>query len=202
MGMKVQTHFKNGVPAGHLIYCPACKRSHLFGTEWKFNDDFDEPTFNPSLNIEAEGGRGPRRCHFFVRDGIIDYCGDSTHAFRGKAIYMEDYQRSMFINNLLPRKVISLPVDRARALVAFCKAEKVKTNDKLRDFLLEGTHTAINEWTFDQIRAYLTSEEVYPTLREICAKQKAEAISIVLDAENPEIIFDRANVPANDKWVV
>lgn len=198
--MKVQEHFKNGQLAGHLIYCPACKRSHLFGTEWKFNGDFDEPTFNPSLNIESE--RSPRRCHFFVRDGIIDYCGDSTHAFRGKAIYMEDYQRSMFINNLIPRKVITLTLDRAKSLVAFCKAETVKTNDALREFLLAGTHTPINDWTIEQIKEYLSGESVYSTLREICAKQKAEGIAIAIDAENNEVVFDRGNVPPNDRWVI
>ena len=26
------------------------------------------------------------RCHFFLRDGVLDFCGDSSHEYKGQKI--------------------------------------------------------------------------------------------------------------------
>lgn len=90
---------------GHLVpthehYCPACGHMHGYaveqpfrnGARWSFNGNGDCPSFTPSMNI----GIGPfpdghiDRCHYFVTDGRIQYCGDSTHAMAGQTVDLPD----------------------------------------------------------------------------------------------------------------
>jgi hypothetical protein len=62
------------------------------GARWSFNGDGDRPSFTPSMNI----GVGPfpdgriERCHYFVTDGQIQYCADSTHAMAGQTVELPD----------------------------------------------------------------------------------------------------------------
>ncbi len=63
------------------------------GPVWTFNDDMDRPTFSPSLLCRWTEGEEhtPKRCHLFVRDGRIEFCGDCTHELAGKTVEMEDW---------------------------------------------------------------------------------------------------------------
>lgn len=83
------------------MYCPGCQQEHLYRTAdiydekgkldegWKFNNDFYEPTFSPSLVIN---GKIPsERCHFILRDGIIDYFGDCHHELKNTKEPLPDY---------------------------------------------------------------------------------------------------------------
>lgn len=86
--------------ATHAHWCPACKEMHDIAVEqpfrnrasWSFNGDGDKPTFSPSINIAV----GPfpdgrvERCHYFVREGRIEYCGDCTHEMAGKSVDLPD----------------------------------------------------------------------------------------------------------------
>jgi len=74
-----------------IWFCPACGfNHHFFGDgRWTFNGDFDRPTFSPSLLVTpAEGWK--HRCHTFVQNGQIQYCGDCDHAMAGQTVEMVD----------------------------------------------------------------------------------------------------------------
>ncbi len=96
---------------------PLNSAQHFRG--WSFNGSLESPTLKPSVRIrsgcKAEGykpgehcwciynqeaiakGEQPAPfkcgvCHFHVTDGNIEYCGDSTHAFAGKSMPLEDFE--------------------------------------------------------------------------------------------------------------
>jgi len=78
----------------YLIFCPACgcshsiwvyKRNKISGGIWKFNEDFTNPTFFPSILIDEFH---KTRCHFWIENGKIKYAKDCDHAFAGSIINM------------------------------------------------------------------------------------------------------------------
>ncbi len=83
---------------GYLIACPGCGAHHAIYTEvvnrlnarWSFNGDLEKPTFSPSIKSTWTQGENhiPQICHFFVRNGKIEYCEDCTHDLRGKTVPM------------------------------------------------------------------------------------------------------------------
>lgn len=102
------------------FFCPGCGWAHVYYVNsphwrkggdskgWQFNGDLNNPTFTPSLLntwgkqadpnfIEPEGERPDKtgwsgRCHLFVTNGVINYCGDSTHELSGKQnVPMKDW---------------------------------------------------------------------------------------------------------------
>ena len=80
----------------YQFWCPGCERLHPLytqnpkGPEWKFNGDMEKPTFSPSLL--CSGSEPSRRCHLFVRNGQIEFCGDCHHSLAGKIVPMEDIE--------------------------------------------------------------------------------------------------------------
>jgi hypothetical protein len=77
-----------------VFWCPGCKEQHSYrvnpaGSElrpaWQFNGNNDAPTFTPSLLYPSK----EVRCHLFVTDGKISYCGDCGHELAGKIVPME-----------------------------------------------------------------------------------------------------------------
>lgn len=73
-------------------YCPGCEMNHVIymdprsqpnGHHWRFNGDEQSPTFEPSINIVGQ-------CHYFIRAGRIEYCGDSKHALAGQTVPLPD----------------------------------------------------------------------------------------------------------------
>ena len=95
---------------GIFMYkCPGCRDTHFIYTKtrnssnaiWKFNGDVNSPTFKPSINYTT-GYMIPRkylkddeynyykeenigsRCHSFVQNGVVNFCGDCTHSMNGK----------------------------------------------------------------------------------------------------------------------
>jgi hypothetical protein len=71
---------------GLAAYCPACKTYHLFNKRWTHNGDFDEPSFTPSMHVNA--GQSDA-CHSFLTDGIWHYCEDSKHEYAGRSIALD-----------------------------------------------------------------------------------------------------------------
>ena len=79
----------------HEHWCPACKMTHQIAVERPFNNGAqwsltfgpNGPTFSPSIRtlIKVVDGRN-QDCHYFIRDGQIQYCADSYHDFRGQTI--------------------------------------------------------------------------------------------------------------------
>lgn len=77
---------------GYAFNCPGCgywhgvhvaETNHL-GARWTFNGDPEKPTFEPSV-LMREQPTGIT-CHLFVRDGMAQFCEDSTHDLRGQSV--------------------------------------------------------------------------------------------------------------------
>lgn len=80
-----------------LFYCPGCRCCHYFVTPetkgrnnhpvWTFNGNKKSPTVTPSILVTLAPAKV---CHFFIRDGHIDYCSDSFHGYAGQKFKMVD----------------------------------------------------------------------------------------------------------------
>lgn len=93
--MKVLQHVTDhasGGTYGWLFWCPGCEQYHCYRTSWQFNGDEACPTFSPSLLNTWEEGKAhtAKRCHLFVEQGTIKYCGDCTHPLAGQTVAMVD----------------------------------------------------------------------------------------------------------------
>lgn len=95
------------------IICPGCKTFHAFnvfkaderGNQWGFNNDFDKPTFTPSLlirtgkfipgneNWDDEGHPEFNTiCHSFITNGMIQFLGDCTHHLKGQTVELPNIE--------------------------------------------------------------------------------------------------------------
>jgi hypothetical protein len=83
-----------------VVFCPACQTEHgIWTTErnynraiWKFNNSLVSPTFAPSVKITiGHHPQPPEICHFFIRDGKIEYCDDCTHAMAGRTVELPEF---------------------------------------------------------------------------------------------------------------
>lgn len=72
-----------------LIHCPGCGCDHVFDGRWKFNEDFEKPTFEPSLLIQSK-----IICHSFVEEGRIRFLTDSTHKLSGQTVELPAYEEN------------------------------------------------------------------------------------------------------------
>jgi len=70
-------------------WCPGCANMHpLPDAGWTFNSDLEKPTFEPSFK-QILDSRG-RVCHYIITDGVLNFCGDSWHDLKGKAVPLPD----------------------------------------------------------------------------------------------------------------
>lgn len=71
-------------------YCPGCRHLHGVPAErWHWNRDTERPTLSPSVrHYFAASEHGPEKtvCHYFVREGRIEFCLDSVHALSGQTV--------------------------------------------------------------------------------------------------------------------
>jgi hypothetical protein len=83
-------------------HCPGCKSTHIvpvappWETEhrWTYSGSVDAPTLNPSVkhnwgspgSASAADGAQQRICHYFITEGRIEFCGDSTHSLAGQTL--------------------------------------------------------------------------------------------------------------------
>lgn len=70
-------HWCDGCDSYHAI--DVDKPNPYTGALWAFNGDVNKPTFHPSINIVGQ-------CHYFIRDGNIEYCTDSKHHLAGLTV--------------------------------------------------------------------------------------------------------------------
>lgn len=99
----------------YVFFCEGCGCGHGVwtvkrnpnGPVWGFNNNMDAPTFTPSIKVtgtqpitddeHARIMRGekieprPLCCHLYVKNGMIEYLGDCTHALRGKTVPMTPF---------------------------------------------------------------------------------------------------------------
>lgn len=90
------------MPDGEYSFlCPGCGNHHVIntitpranGAIWHFNGDISKPTFHPSVdyktgvyvdpNWKDHNHLGSERCHFIIKDGMISFCSDSSHGYKG-----------------------------------------------------------------------------------------------------------------------
>ena len=86
----------------YTFYCQGCKMQHTYtvnsdNSGWQFNGNIESPTFTPSLlnrqqimNKETETLEDKTRCHLFITNGKLEYCGDCTHELAGKTVDLLD----------------------------------------------------------------------------------------------------------------
>lgn len=93
----------------YVFDCPGCKMQHMpvvgyeasykertltagrGAPQWGFNGDINSPTFTPSLLIrEYEGQNVVRVCHFFIKNGTIEFLNDCTHPLKGRTVPMAE----------------------------------------------------------------------------------------------------------------
>jgi hypothetical protein len=83
------------------IQCPACKYQHGFiPGRWTFNNDFEKPTFSPSMmitvNPKDHKHHNPNAattvCHSVIRDGRIEFLNDCTHHLKGQTVDLPDIE--------------------------------------------------------------------------------------------------------------
>jgi len=82
-----------------LFWCPGCETHHSFRTKlgldqtgpvWTKTGSDEKPTFAPSLLIYYRGLPKSKRCHLFLRNGMVQYLNDCTHKFKGKTIPVQE----------------------------------------------------------------------------------------------------------------
>lgn len=99
----------NGTAPGRRVHfwCPGCVHVHGIVVEapnsWTWNGDLRRPTISPSIlvhphktlvdsTLEGDALVAPENvtttplCHSFVREGRIEYLGDSTHELAGQTV--------------------------------------------------------------------------------------------------------------------
>lgn len=82
---------------------------------WNWNGNEERPTLSPSVKLTSgkyvpewdkikheyddRSGqewieKNSRICHYFIRDGRIEYCGDCTHTMAGKKVELPEIKES------------------------------------------------------------------------------------------------------------
>lgn len=61
---------------------------------WGFNGNLERPTFTPSIlsKYSCREGEPEYVCHSFVRDGLIQFLNDCTHALAGQTVDLPDIE--------------------------------------------------------------------------------------------------------------
>ena len=94
-----------------LFWCPGCNEHHGVPVDgprgWVWNGSTVRPTLSPSIlvrftlagpdRVPSNQYHGPYPCetaegvcHSFVREGMIEYLGDCTHALAGQTVELPD----------------------------------------------------------------------------------------------------------------
>lgn len=83
---------------GYSFHCPGCGHAHWYkiagkGIQWQFDGNLEKPTFAPSLLNESYVGpvKSGQKCHLFLRGGMLEFCGDSTHELAGKTVELPEH---------------------------------------------------------------------------------------------------------------
>ena len=95
-----------------LHWCPGCDNPHGILIEnaqghpiWTFDGNYDSPTFSPSIRCftteTTDDDDKPlpapvqrTLCHYFIKAGQIEFCGDSPHKLAGQTVPLPDWPYS------------------------------------------------------------------------------------------------------------
>ena len=84
---RVVRRMKAGDEVRYGIHCPGCDEVHVMNDGWEFNQDYEKPTFKPSLLVSGYNSKSkPFTCHSFIENGNIRFLKDSTHELAGQTI--------------------------------------------------------------------------------------------------------------------
>jgi len=96
------------IQGGYAHYCPGCEEMHRLPDGWSFDGNLNSPSFTPSFRHEgvqrvivsglwtgewkrdANGNTIPYICHYVLTAGVLNFCGDCTHALVGKSVPIPD----------------------------------------------------------------------------------------------------------------
>lgn len=81
-GVDVYWHWCPGCSMPHGIHVGP--KTHPDQARWTFNGNWEKPTFTPS--IRCLGSNNVTTCHYFITDGVQDFCNDSPHEQAGKKV--------------------------------------------------------------------------------------------------------------------
>lgn len=89
---------------GYSHWCPGCEEMHLLPDTWTFDGNLEAPTFTPSFKHkgvqrvfvdgrwtgeckrDGAGATIPYICHYILTAGVLNFCGDCTHALIGQKV--------------------------------------------------------------------------------------------------------------------
>jgi len=85
---------KTKVGTAYWFVCPGCGQGHRYvnrtdggSPSWEYSGTPESPTFSPSLLCQWGDSQV---CHFYVRDGNIEFLADSTHSLKGKTVPLSE----------------------------------------------------------------------------------------------------------------
>lgn len=127
---------KDGFAFSH--WCPACCDVHQFWSgdpskpSWTCNEDLNFPTVHPSVKHSTKN----HVCHYFIRNGYIEFCSDSSHRFASQTVRM-----------------FSMPSD----YITYVTAVAIKTSDDVYSFKAPYRHSnllSIGVWDLTARKAW------------------------------------------------
>lgn len=81
--------------------CPGCGLIHVLDGRWTFNGSYELPTFGPAFDEKGKpspysllvhhGPGGKEVCHSYIENGRIQFLGDCTHAMKGQAVDLPEW---------------------------------------------------------------------------------------------------------------
>ena len=90
-----------------MHWCPGCDDVHGYIVEggppqWTFDGNYAAPTFHPSMRIYVTHFTNDddkplsqpveeTLCHYFIKAGQIEFCGDSPHKLSGQNVDLPDW---------------------------------------------------------------------------------------------------------------
>lgn len=88
-------------------WCPGCDNFHDYavetpmsnGARWQWDGNAARPSFRPSMHIKI-GPTGSGKmyvCHYYLRDGKLEFLSDCTHKFAGQTVNLPDIPREQLI---------------------------------------------------------------------------------------------------------
>jgi hypothetical protein len=98
MGNKIKPATDGNGKPYRQFRCPGCDDWHHVTDGWTWNDSLEKPTFNPSVRVTYRGvdpdtnAKIETTCHFYVREGKIEYLADCTHKMAGQTVEMLDVE--------------------------------------------------------------------------------------------------------------
>ena len=72
-----------------MFWCPGCACAHGIDTSpggWEFDGNAARPTIKPSILV-----LGPKRCHSFVTDGMIEFLVDTEGMMANKTMELPEW---------------------------------------------------------------------------------------------------------------